>query len=96
MTLSLPDVAPLLDHDPDEPIDPALFAADFAGWVRASWPEKASLVAIDARPRAAANDEALRLDSNLRFLDHSADFRPRFTGSDFRSSRVFIRACRHK
>ncbi len=28
-------------------INPALFAAAFAGWVRESWPDKAGLVAID-------------------------------------------------
>jgi hypothetical protein len=27
-------------------IDPALFAAAFADWVRESWPDKAGLVAI--------------------------------------------------
>jgi predicted transposase YbfD/YdcC len=30
-------------------IDPAFFAAAFAGWVRESWPGKASLVAIDGK-----------------------------------------------
>ena len=50
-------------------INPALFAAAFAGWVRESWPEKADLVAVDGQlsrtqsAKAAANSAGL-----IRFI----------------------------
>jgi predicted transposase YbfD/YdcC len=37
-------------------INPALFAAAFAGWVRESWPEKAALVAIDGKTSRRSHD----------------------------------------
>jgi predicted transposase YbfD/YdcC len=37
-------------------INPALFAAAFAAWVRESWPEKASLVAIDGKTSRRSHD----------------------------------------
>ena len=37
-------------------INPALFAAAFADWVRESWPEKASLVAIDGKTSRRSHD----------------------------------------
>ncbi len=37
-------------------IDPALFAAAFADWVRESWPEKAGLVAIDGKTARRSHD----------------------------------------
>ena len=37
-------------------INPALFAAAFAGWVRESWPEKAGLVAIDGKTSRRSHD----------------------------------------
>jgi predicted transposase YbfD/YdcC len=39
-------------------IDPALFAAAFAAWVRESWPDKASLVAIDGKTSRRSHDRA--------------------------------------
>jgi DDE_Tnp_1-associated/Transposase DDE domain len=39
-------------------INPALFAAAFAGWVRESWPQKASLVAIDGKTSRRSHDRA--------------------------------------
>ena len=39
-------------------INPALFAAAFAGWVRESWPEKASLVAIDGKTSRRSHDRS--------------------------------------
>jgi hypothetical protein len=39
-------------------INPALFAAAFAAWVRESWPEKASLVAIDGKTSRRSHDRA--------------------------------------
>ena len=39
-------------------INPALFAAAFAGWVRESWPEKAGLVAIDGKTSRRSHDPA--------------------------------------
>ncbi len=39
-------------------IDPGLFAAAFAGWVRESWPEKAGLVAIDGKTSRRSHDRA--------------------------------------
>jgi predicted transposase YbfD/YdcC len=49
-------------------INPALFAAAFADWVRESWPEKAGLVAIDGKTSRRSHDrsagaEALHLVS---------------------------------
>jgi len=40
-------------------INPALFAAAFAGWVRESWPEKASLVAIDGKTSRRSHDRSV-------------------------------------
>ncbi len=37
-------------------IDPALFAAAFAAWMRESWPEKAGLVAIDGKTSRRSHD----------------------------------------
>ena len=37
-------------------IDPGLFAAAFADWVRESWPEKAGLVAIDGKTSRRSHD----------------------------------------
>lgn len=37
-------------------INPALFAAAFAAWVRESWPEKAGLVAIDGKTSRRSHD----------------------------------------
>ncbi len=37
-------------------INPALFASAFAGWVRESWPEKASIVAIDGKTSRRSHD----------------------------------------
>lgn len=37
-------------------INPALFAAAFADWVRESWPEKAGLVAIDGKTSRRSHD----------------------------------------
>jgi predicted transposase YbfD/YdcC len=37
-------------------INPALFAAAFADWVRESWPEKADLVAIDGKTSRRSHD----------------------------------------
>ncbi|MFO1144423.1 MAG: ISAs1 family transposase [Amaricoccus sp.] len=39
-------------------INPALFADAFAAWVRASWPEKAPLVAIDGKTSRRSHDRA--------------------------------------
>jgi predicted transposase YbfD/YdcC len=39
-------------------INPALFAAAFADWVRESWPEKASLVAIDGKTSRRSHDRS--------------------------------------
>ena len=39
-------------------IDPALFAAAFAGWVRESWPERAGLVAIDGKTSRRSHDRS--------------------------------------
>jgi predicted transposase YbfD/YdcC len=39
-------------------INPALFAAAFAGWVRQSWPEKAPLVAIDGKTSRRSHDRS--------------------------------------
>ncbi len=39
-------------------IDPAFFAAAFAGWVRESWPERASLVAIDGKTSRRSHDRS--------------------------------------
>ena len=39
-------------------INPALFAAAFAGWVRESWPSRASLVAIDGKTSRRSHDRA--------------------------------------
>ena len=39
-------------------INPALFAAAFAGWVRESWPEKADLVAIDGKTSRRSHDRS--------------------------------------
>lgn len=39
-------------------IDPGLFAAAFAGWVRESWPDKAALVAIDGKTSRRSHDRA--------------------------------------
>lgn len=39
-------------------INPALFAAAFTGWVRESWPEKASLVAIDGKTSRRSHDRS--------------------------------------
>ena len=39
-------------------INPALFADAFAAWVRESWPEKASLVAIDGKTSRRSHDRA--------------------------------------
>ena len=39
-------------------INPALFANAFAGWVRESWPEKASLVAIDGKTSRRSHDRS--------------------------------------
>lgn len=39
-------------------IDPALFSAAFADWVRESWPEKAGLVAIDGKTSRRSHDRA--------------------------------------
>ena len=39
-------------------INPALFAAAFAGWVRESWPEKAALVAIDGKTSRRSHDRS--------------------------------------
>lgn len=39
-------------------INPALFAAAFAGWVRESWPDKASLVAIDGKTSRRSHDRS--------------------------------------
>jgi predicted transposase YbfD/YdcC len=37
-------------------VNPALFAAAFADWVRESWPEKAGLVAIDGKTSRRSHD----------------------------------------
>jgi predicted transposase YbfD/YdcC len=39
-------------------IDPGLFAAAFAAWVRESWPERAALVAIDGKTSRRSHDRA--------------------------------------
>ena len=39
-------------------INPALFADAFAAWVRESWPEKATLVAIDGKTSRRSHDRA--------------------------------------
>jgi predicted transposase YbfD/YdcC len=39
-------------------INPALFAAAFADWVRESWPEKADLVAIDGKTSRRSHDRS--------------------------------------
>lgn len=39
-------------------INPALFAAAFADWVRDTWPDKAGLVAIDGKTSRRSNDRA--------------------------------------
>jgi len=39
-------------------INPALFAAAFAAWVRESWPEKAPLVAIDGKTSRRSHDRS--------------------------------------
>ena len=39
-------------------INPGLFAAAFAGWVRESWPEKAGLVAIDGKTSRRSHDRS--------------------------------------
>jgi predicted transposase YbfD/YdcC len=39
-------------------INPALFAAAFTGWVRESWPQKASLVAIDGKTSRRSHDKS--------------------------------------
>jgi predicted transposase YbfD/YdcC len=39
-------------------INPALFAAAFAAWVRECWPEKASLVAIDGKTSRRSHDRS--------------------------------------
>jgi predicted transposase YbfD/YdcC len=39
-------------------INPGLFAAAFADWVRESWPEKADLVAIDGKTSRRSHDRA--------------------------------------
>ena len=39
-------------------INPALFAAAFAAWVRESWPEKADLVAIDGKTSRRSHDRS--------------------------------------
>jgi predicted transposase YbfD/YdcC len=39
-------------------INPALFAAAFAGWVRESWPETAGLVAIDGKTSRRSHDRS--------------------------------------
>lgn len=39
-------------------IDPALFAAAFTDWVRASWPERPDLVAIDGKTSRRSHDRA--------------------------------------
>ena len=39
-------------------INPALFATAFAAWVRESWPEKASLVAIDGKTSRRSHDRS--------------------------------------
>jgi predicted transposase YbfD/YdcC len=39
-------------------INPALFAAAFAGWVRESWPDKADLVAIDGKTSRRSHDRS--------------------------------------
>jgi len=39
-------------------INPALFAAAFAAWVRESWPEKAALVAIDGKTSRRSHDRS--------------------------------------
>jgi predicted transposase YbfD/YdcC len=39
-------------------INPALFAAAFADWVRESWPEKAALVAIDGKTSRRSHDRS--------------------------------------
>ena len=39
-------------------INPGLFAAAFAGWVRESWPDKASLVAIDGKTSRRSHDRS--------------------------------------
>jgi predicted transposase YbfD/YdcC len=39
-------------------INPGLFAAAFAGWVRESWPEKAALVAIDGKTSRRSHDRS--------------------------------------
>ena len=39
-------------------IDPALFSAAFAAWVRESWPDKATLVAIDGKTSRRSHDRA--------------------------------------
>jgi predicted transposase YbfD/YdcC len=39
-------------------INPALFAAAFADWVRESWPEKAGLVAIDGKTSRRSHDRS--------------------------------------
>jgi predicted transposase YbfD/YdcC len=40
-------------------INPALFAAAFAAWVRECWPEKASLVAIDGKTSRRSHDRSV-------------------------------------
>jgi predicted transposase YbfD/YdcC len=39
-------------------IDPGVFAAAFAAWVRESWPERAALVAIDGKTSRRSHDRA--------------------------------------
>lgn len=39
-------------------VNPALFAAAFAAWVRESWPEKAPLVAIDGKTSRRSHDRS--------------------------------------
>ena len=39
-------------------INPALFAAAFAAWVRESWPEKAGLIAIDGKTSRRSHDRS--------------------------------------
>ncbi|MFO1119844.1 MAG: ISAs1 family transposase [Rhodospirillales bacterium] len=60
-------------------INPALFAAAFAGWVRESWPGQAELVAIDGK-------------SSRRSHDHKAGAAPLHLVSAFATTRRLVLA----
>jgi len=68
-------------------INPALFAAAFAGWVRESWPEKAGLVAIDGCPQGTHSGKTSR-----RSHDRSAGAGPLHLVSAFATTARLVLA----